>query len=630
MKKFFKYTLFTLVGVAMASLTSCNKDEAFDYVPAEAAGMQVYFSNEISSNIVVTDADSRFELPVLRQDSTQAVTVPVTIEYSSEEAAARWIPVAKEVSFAAGQKKAMLVFTFDPAKIEYDATDEIKVSIDPKYATAYGAAAATYTISKPAPWTLLGKGEVTEAYQFDMTVNVDFYQNDLDPTLYRIESPTIPMLKYFGEAISKEASEWLYIRVLHKGDKVLGQVIPEDGMILFYGDGAHNSFNTGWTNSSYNDDVCWVFPGIFTKYPTPDKWAHNKVLDYQEDGTVGSVQLAPYIYMWNNGGWDKSQTDGIITINFPGYEPKDYEMDVEFKGRLIDTKENGSAIFDITLGADIASAKYLMGDGKDPLPIYYGILDEGTEGVETITSSQEVKIAYAEGGDKTIVVVGFDAEGNEVGAIYTTINIPTGGGAETWTALYIGNYYHCVKSYSSTGGSVWNVKYPDAINEGSVLYISDQDESRYLISPWINGDLIFTMDEDLNLVVDNCDTGVENEGANIAATDFITCNVANIQSKFNGNDQFTFYLGWHILDAIEEGFYGYTADVFALTGEAAESPANLKMCTPKATRKLVGKKGVKNHLLERDVKKFSATKSSFEAYAKKHLNTNAKFTAKKK
>lgn len=625
MKKIFNG--IALLAVAASMLFSSCSNEVASYTPADpVSGMQVMISPEAESNVILQIDQASFTIPFLRVNDSEAANIKLKV--SQTDKGIYTIPT--EVVFEAGKKESEIVVKVDASKLSYGVKDTIDIAIE-QGTTPYGAAKRTFIVGADQTWTNLGKCTYVDDYYFGDKAQVSIYQNDQDPALYRMPNPYIEILNAYGDPISKNASKWMYVRVLKKGQTIIGETVPEDGMVLFYGDGTANSVNTGYTNSNYNDDVCLVFPGMFTSLANPSNWMHNVVLDYKEDGSVGAVQLAPYYYMFNTGGWNATQEDGDVIIYFPGYDPKDYELDVEFKGRLIDTKENGSAIFDITLGADVASAKYLMGDGKDPLPVYYAILDESTEGVETITSSQEVKIAYAEGGDKTIVVVGFDAEGNEVGAIYTTINIPTGGGSETWTALYIGNYVHRNNSWSTSGKGVWGETRATLKNKDAVLYMSDQSESRFKIAPWIYNEMIFTMNADNTIVVENQSTGDYDEEYDtyVCATDFITSlGEKDFVSEYDEeNDAFWFELVWHDEDDIhaDNGAWGYTEDYFVLTGEAAEAPAKLKMCTPKAARKLMGKKGVKNHLLERDVKKFSAIQPVFASFSKQ-TTCNKKFS----
>lgn len=615
MNKIFKYTVLSLLAVL--GLASCSDDA--NYAPAEAiANAQVYFpNNKFVFN--VTDESGVAEIPVARVNDSEDMTVKINVETGSEK-----VEIPASVEFKAGEKETMMKLNYKD--LAYDEKIPLAVSLDAEVATPYGISSFEFEVSRPAPYTFIGKGVVYDNFYFEDFATVDFYQNDLNPNLYRIQSPTISMLKSYGEDISPAASEWLYVQVLKKGNTVMGQPITEDGLVLFYGDGAHDSFNTGYTHPSYSDDICWVFPGIFTKYPTPASWMYNTVTDYKEDGTPGAVQLAPFYYMWNTGGWDKTQNDGMVVIYFPGYEPKDYEVNIKFEGRLIDSKENGSAVFNITLGADIASAKYLMADGKDPMPIYEDIL-AGADGVQKMNASGQLKIAYKEPGDKTLVVVGYDAEGNEVAAVYTTINIPASGDVETWTALFVGDYYHRTQSYAQSQEGVWS-KTQSKLHTGSTLYISNNDETRYKISPWVDNELIFTMGSNNQITVVNQNSGVYEEEYDtyICATDLVTSDkLAEAISEFDDEEGiFWFELLWHDLDDITAagGAWGFTEDAFLLTGEA-NAPSHLKMCTPKKAPKFNIKKKF-NYLLEKDVK------SSLHAPYKNFAKPNVKKTARLK
>lgn len=610
MKKIFN-RMAMLVAATSLVLMSCSEEDK--YVPAEpVTGMQVMISPEAAQKVSLTIDQTTFTIPFTRVDSTKAAKIALKVEKTDEDI----YTVPSEVVFEAGKKCAEIVVDIDASKLQYGKMDSITVTIAQE-STPYGIASKTFIVGPELTWSMLGKCTYIDEYYFGDKTEVVIYQNDQDPALYRLPNPYINILKAGGEDVSADATEWMFVRILKKGETCIGQVVPEDGMVYFYGDGTAKSVNTGYHHPNYDDDLCLVFPGAFTSMSDPAKWVYNKVVEYMEDGTAGAVQLAPYYYLFSVGGWNATQENGAITIYFPGCEPKDYELSVKFEGRMIDTKENGSAVFSITMGADVASAKYLMTDGKDPMEAYAAIL-EGAEGVEEITASGEVKIAYETPGDKTIVVVGFDAEGNEVNAVYSTINIPAGGEpTETWTAIYVGDYFHCVESYAENDEPLWDVSYPDAINSGSTLYISDQGEERYKIKPWIDGEFVFTMGEEgITFVNQNSGVYSDRYKVYIGATDLYTAGLFQENKSMFKEGVFYFDLLWHDVDGDitdEYTWWNYTRDAFQLTGEV-DAPSNLKACAPKAH-----KLNVKKNLafkLEKDVRKSPATKFAYKNFKK--------------
>lgn len=170
-----------------------------------------------------------------------------------------------------------------------------------------------------ALWTSLGTGKVSDMYMFkEENIPCEFFKHKEHPYLYRISNPYVKMLEGYANTPSPDASDYLYVQLLQKGDQVLDNEIDRDDLVLFYGDYDHDSFNTGYTHSNYNDDVCLVYPGIFTKYPNVDDWAQSRVLSKYSDGSPKRVHLAPFYYMWNNGGWDATQkSEDIIYLDFP-------------------------------------------------------------------------------------------------------------------------------------------------------------------------------------------------------------------------------------------------------------------------------------------------------------------------
>lgn len=575
MKKLFKYTFAALLGVL--GLASCTNE--FEYDMATVEGQQVYFSNNQASTVNLSLSGNTFAIDVMRVQTEEAASVPVNVEIPDGSLITCDNTTAE---FAAGENLTKITFSYDPEKMVYDKFETIKLSIgDETYKTPYGISQLTLSVGMPSPWTAVGTGKLTELYYFGIepACDVAIQRSDLNPNLYRIQNPFPSFLAEIGESVSENASEWIYVRLLKKGEEVLGQTVNADDLVLFYGEYDHSSVNTGYTHSNYQEDLCLVFPGIFTKYSDPATWAQNRVLGYKEDGTPGAIQLAPYYFLWTvSGGWDQTQVAGNMIITFPDYVLADYSAGIEFSGRYMDSQDNGNAVFNVTLGADVAEAKVAMAPGKDPMEAYRKIL-AGAEDVKSIKASDKVLMPYTEGGDYVAVVVTYDAAGVEQNNAYTVINIPVDGAVkETFEALLVGDYTHGAASYAQDGSYPFGEPFVD---EGCILYGSDQDETRYMISPWINQGyadagtegkgMIFTMDEAGTIVVDGADCAVPTNNGPMMAWDFITSGIANIPSYFDAeNGVLNFGLVWSTESVLAQGgAYGFTLDTFTITGEAS-------------------------------------------------------------
>lgn len=612
MNKIFKLMFTALVGIL--ALASCTNSDDYE-MAAKLSGEQVYFPNTLSSTVNLKSTEISYTIPVMRVNSSGEVTVPLTVEYAGE---AMTIPTS--VTFKDGQTETSLTIAYDADKLGFDNFEKVTLKIgNDDYTTIYGASSFTCSFGIPAPWTSLGKCTFIENYMFGIEKECAIYQNDIDNSLYRIENAFNPS--------GPNASPWLYVKILKKGDVVLDETIPEDGYVYFYGGGANaNEFNTGVENTNYGADVCLVFPGTFTSMPDPSFWTHNKVTGWKEDGTPGSVQLAPMYYMFGVGGWNQSQADDIINIILPGFVVVDYSAEIEAVGRLIDKKENGQAVFDITLGADVASAKVAMAPGKGAEEAAYKlILDEDPSVVE-ITSSQEVRIPYEEPGDYTVIVVTYDADGNEQKYATATIYIPENGAPkEIFEALFTGIYSHCVKSLDGEG-PMWDGYDP----EEGMLYVSNLDEDRCMISPWVNlgyeeegteGEgMIFLWDEEDNITVPECFTGVTNSKyGDIWAWDLVTAQVEGAEDMASYYDEKTGIINFFLAWSCSAGHFSFTHDTFELTGYA---DAGAKKKAAKHNKGVFTKKSCnfKLPLVNNGVRKVKAHKSlTFKSAPSKNL-----------
>lgn len=569
MNKIFKLMFTALVGIL--ALASCTNSDDYE-MAAKLSGEQVYFPNTLSSTVNLKSTENSYAIPVMRVNSSGEVAVPITVEYDGNALA---IPAS--VTFKDGQTQTELTIAYDADKMGFDNFESVTLKIgNEDYTTVYGANSFTCSFGIPAPWTSLGKCTLIEDYMFGIEKECAIYQNDIDNSLYRIENAFNPS--------GPNASPWLYVKILKKGDVVLDETIPEDGYVYFYGGGANaNEFNTGVENSNYGADVCLVFPGTFTSMPNPSFWTHNTVTAWKEDGTPGSVQLAPMYYMFGVGGWNQSQADGVLSIVFPGYVVLDYSVELEAEGRFIDNKENGYAVVNATFGSDVNHTKIAMAPGKNAAEAAYELIKNDDKSVITVegSGSMEVRIPYEDPGEYTVVAVTYDSEGNEQEASYISILIPDSGAPkEIFKAIFTGVYTHCVKSLSEDGSAMWDGYDP----EEGMLYESNLDESRFMVSPWVNlgyednetlgQGLVFNMDEEGNITVPECFTGVtDSKYGDIWAWDLGTAGVTDKLPSYydDENGLFNFYLAW----TCSAGNFGFTYDTFKLTGYA-ESPKAVK------------------------------------------------------
>lgn len=393
MKKFVKLTYLLLAMPIIAA--SCDESDSYEPAPMPE-GAQVYFSANNATSKTLSFSESSFTVDVNRIDKSNAVSVPLTVTGDGTE----FFSVPSTVSFGAGEGVAKLVISYDPEQLGFDNNQTVTIAIaDESLTTVYGLSSITVSGMIPAPWKSLGKGILNENWWEGTTQSLEIQQNEITPNVFRVVNPFSEKAGYL------QGDPYLEFTIYKAGETLYDEVLEQD--IVWYGTvGMHYYDN-------YDAVINLMFPGRFTKYPTQDKWVHNTVLAYQENGMPGLVQLAPYFYMNGVGGWDKTQNDDIITIVFPGYELKDYSATVVYSGKFYDAEDNIYAVANIELGEDVAAAKAVVVAEAEVDAAVEGLADGSIEGVE-VTSAESNMIPFpanAASGKYTIVVVTFDEDG---------------------------------------------------------------------------------------------------------------------------------------------------------------------------------------------------------------------------
>lgn len=419
MKKYY-FNLFIAL-MAVMGFTACSSDKD-DYEWATVSGNQVYFSNTLPSSYTISNKTNSITVPINRVKTDEAITVNL-----SHTDATGFFNVPTTVSFAAGESKANITITYDPEKVAYDDNhkDTLKIASE-DYTTIYGASTYGFSAMMPSPYKSLGKGVYKDSF-FGYTTSVDIYQNTEQKNTFRI-------FGCFNPVDDGNAEEYLQITIMQPGTVLAEQTITEEGLIYY------DDTNSGYHHPTYDADVLVCHPYGFTSTRDKSMWGYNRVLEYQADGTPGEVQLAPFYYMNGVGGWNYSQKDGVIDIVFPGFEKKDFTMELEYIGRLTDSNDQDYAQSYITMGADLESVKYSVTElDGDPNALYAGIVDGSVEAVE-ITESSSVNWPLDESGTYYLVAVGY-AGGEEKVADALAIRFKSSHEfAPSFEAVGIGTY----------------------------------------------------------------------------------------------------------------------------------------------------------------------------------------------
>lgn len=418
--------------VCLFAFSACT-DEV-DYTPASPESANgVYFPSTSQASVALKSDANTYDVQICRTDTAAEQTVQLTVETNDTVGA---LQIPNTVTFAAGQSSANLTINYDFAKMGYGNEFAIQVSIDPAVASTVGLSSYAFTVVVPEPWKSLGMATFTDTFFFLDSYKVEVQQNELNPNYFRLVYPYHEAFEvdddgYWGGPW-ENTDEYMNLYLLQPGETLGDATITQEDLVYF------DPFCTGWNNPNYNDIVNIYHPVTFAKYQDEQYFTYNKVVSYQENGLPAIIQLAPYYYMDNTGGWDNTQNDGMVTIVFPGVVVKDYSVGIEYAGRFTNASDETFADFNVAMGEDVASVKVGMALTSDPNAVVAGILNGSIEAVE-ITEAGTVRYPMATPGEYIAVAISFDAEGNPQEAAMAEFEY-VGGAGPVWNSLGMGQY----------------------------------------------------------------------------------------------------------------------------------------------------------------------------------------------
>lgn len=422
MKKLYNVLLMALV--TMAGFTACSESE--DYQPGTVSGVQVFFSNELPSQRNLSFDETTFIVPINRYVTDEAITVNLSHTDNTG-----FYSIPSTVTFAAGQSEATIEVTYDAENMEYNnfVPDTITIASE-EYTTPYAASSYAFSGGAPLTYKSLGTGKYVDDW-FPYTGNVEILQCEQQPNRFRIAAP---YAGFNGDAdfeMTDDVDEYLELTVMQPGTSLGGIEITRNDLVYY------SDYSTGANLLQYDDIINLLHPSRFAANNTEASWSYNRVVEFDENGLPARIQLAPYYYMFSVGGFNYSQYDDIIQIYFPGNDPKDYTLDVNYLGKFINIADEYFAAFSLTLGGDVEEVKYALVSSTDADAAIEGIA-EGTIDANSVTTSGTYQLPVTETGRYAIVVVAF--AGGEAVAYNTASFKFEVGAPEVWNALGIGSY----------------------------------------------------------------------------------------------------------------------------------------------------------------------------------------------
>ena len=374
---------FMLPLFAMATISSCSEDEA-SYSPAAIpAGAEVFFDASNAQSLSLEQEAATFEVLVTRLDTTEAISVPLSLKCDSLEDC--FALVNETVEFAQGVAQTVVKVSYDGAAafeaLGYANFVDVVIAIeDEKNASEYGISKYVVSVGFPEPWS--------EWEEFG--TGTYFYVNFLNgedterPVLYR---------EYMLNDVDAQfmVKEVFYgVDLIIDYDRQTGncQVKPQ---------------YVGYDNSSgpiYVTDMPNFMDGLtYDKYPCTF------------DETSGTFSLTTiYSTMENIEGntgsyWGKY---GAEIIQLDGYYIPDYTANVEYTGVFTNVQGAASAVVTVTLGADVESCRVAMFDNNDAANIE--AVKAGEVEYQTLKESGFVSFPVDGTGNYTFVVVSYVGE----------------------------------------------------------------------------------------------------------------------------------------------------------------------------------------------------------------------------
>ena len=154
----------------------------------------------------------------------------------------------------------------------------------------------------------IGTGTLHDNF-YEGETQVEILQDQDNKDVFKILNPYDGITNMKGSTYY--GSNELEIIIIGPGMTLYDINITKDDLVYF------TPINTGYYYDEYKSYIDMYHPSAVRDFRSEDFWTYNKVLGYQNNGWPDKIQLAPYYYIDNVGGWDYTQEDNVIIITFP-------------------------------------------------------------------------------------------------------------------------------------------------------------------------------------------------------------------------------------------------------------------------------------------------------------------------
>lgn len=576
MNKISKYTVMLLASVLAFTFGSCTDE--YEYSGAAAEGEQVYFSNTLSPVVELSQTESSVKIPVNRIAEKGELTVDLDITMSENSN----VSVPSSVTFADGQTKAYLTINYDPTKVEYGKYDEVTVSVkDKSYTTPYGKSSYQFIIGL-SEWKTLGMGVYREGILSSfygtevLTYQVGIQESVITPGIYRVVAPYGKGTDFYRNYVETENFAWAG---LDNTSMVINATDPDH--VYITGD-FYPGTDDGMSSQGYG--VMHLFSVVEEEAKDLGsidavKAEEPELFGKLQDGVITFPEIGVYVNFDDSFEPLGYLNTSNLAVALPGHAFVDYSSSFTYSGRFIDLDDNYHAQGTITLGEDVASAKYVLAtEGDDIDAIIEGLNNGSVTPIATITENTDVSIPLDESGNYVMIVVTYDAEGNMRGSSVTTFTFNVNTTKPDWQPVYNGTFTHNYMPNfigDGNGNAVGNPlmslitpSYP------ATLYQDANNPSNFIIEPWIEVNLPFTMNDQGVITFSKVETGYTyGQYGPVYAGDANT--LLNLGEETSFIDQkLGFVFGTVYYVDIDGGWLGGAFEIFTPTSQASSPIPN--------------------------------------------------------
>lgn len=577
MNKIFRYAKIAVAALVTVAMAACTSDYEYD-TPEALKGAQVYFSNTLPSKIEVNKESGNFDVTLSRQNTEGELTVPLM--FTADEGNIYTVP--STVTFADGEATANIHITFNPDDLVYGNYVGGTISFDAdNFSTPFGATSYQFKAGASAYEDVEGgkgkfrDGLISALYGIEvLEYDVQIQQDAHTPGIYRVVAP-------YAQKGWSGSQPWY--TAFDENESNTDMIIDATDPDFVYIKG---TFNTGVTLNS-SDGVLSAISYVqylLDKGNSLDliKSKMPELFGTFKDGVFTFPAKSILLYFGSGGNLYYGNTDGMLRVAMPGVVLKDYNVGVEYLGRMTDTNDKDNAVFNLTFGADVTTVKYaLVKEGEDLNKTASGIIDGSVEATE-ISEAGRVVVPFEESGNYYLVTVSYE-NGEAKGADATPITLKSSKDAEEqFEEVAYGVFTLGVEDISGPffpkegpmGCFLEKVGGKSPYPSEATLLQSKSNPTHFRITPWLNEgyDFDFTWNKETGVIsVSNNNSGVTgNEAGEKVIVDDVATMIGDANAAAAGvlnsyqENVFTFNLVYHLGD----GIFAMEKETFEITATA--------------------------------------------------------------